>query len=63
MLSPSLALTQVSVVDVGAYEVPTGNQLKEGSRKMRHREKYTPRSQQRQAAAASAAVSPAAVPV
>lgn len=49
---------QVSVVDAEAYEVPAGNQLKEGSRKMRRREKYTPRSQQRQVAAAA----PAAVP-
>ena len=46
------------MVDAEAYEVPAGNQLKEGSRKMRRREKYTPRSQQRQFAAAS----PAAVP-
>lgn len=51
---------QVSVIDVEAYEVPAGNQLKEGSRKMRRREMYTPRSQQRQAAAAAV---PAAVPV
>ena len=46
-------------MDVAAYEVPEGQQLKEGSRKMRHREKYTPRSQQRKAAAAA----PAPVPV
>ena len=59
--SKSDFMLQVSVVDVEAYEVPAGNQLKEGSRKMRRREKYTPRSQQRQAAAAAAV--PAAVPV
>lgn len=39
---------QVSVLDVEAYQVPEGNQLKEGSRKSRHREMYTPRAQQRQ---------------
>ena len=49
---------QVSVIDVEAYEVPAGNQLKEGSRKMRRREMYTPRSQQRQAAAAELAAVP-----
>ncbi len=38
---------QVSVLDVEAYQVPEGNQLKEGSRKSRHREMYTPRAQQR----------------
>lgn len=45
---------QVSVVDAEAYEVPAGNQLKDGSRKSRRREKYTPRAEQRQAAAAAA---------
>jgi len=34
-------------LDVEAYQVPEGNQLKEGSRKSRHREMYTPRAEQR----------------
>lgn len=55
----SCLMLQVSVVDVDAYEVPAGNQLKEGSRKMRHREMYTPRRQQRQ----DATQVPAPVPV
>lgn len=46
------------MVDVDMYEVPAGNQLKDGSRKMRRREKYTPRSQQRLAAAQVAAPVP-----
>ncbi|KAL3158171.1 hypothetical protein ABBQ32_011760 [Trebouxia sp. C0010 RCD-2024] len=51
-------INSVSVVDVDMYEVPAGNQLKDGSRKMRRREKYTPRSQQRLAAAQVAAPVP-----
>jgi len=43
----SILPLQVSVLDVEAYQVPEGNQLKEGSRKSRHREMYTPRAQQR----------------
>ena len=47
---------QVSVLDVEAYQVPEGNQLKEGSRKSRRREMYTPRAQQRQQNKAAAPV-------
>ena len=40
---------QVSVLDTEEYQVPVGNQPKEGSRKERRRAQYTPRAQQRSA--------------
>lgn len=49
-------INSVSVLDVEAYQVPEGNQLKEGSRKSRRREMYTPRAQQRQQNKAAAPV-------
>jgi hypothetical protein len=49
---------QVSVLDVEAYQVPEGNQLKEGSRKSRHREMYTPRAEQRRQQNKAAAAVP-----
>ena len=42
---------QVHVVDHEAYQIPEGNQIKEGSRKSRRREMYSPRSQKAQPAA------------
>lgn len=42
---------QVHVIDHEAYQIPVGNQIKEGSRKSRRREMYSPRSQKAQPAA------------
>ncbi|DBB15060.1 hypothetical protein WJX82_002576 [Trebouxia sp. C0006] len=51
-------INSVSVLDVEAYQVPEGNQLKEGSRKSRHREMYTPRAEQRRQQNKAAAAVP-----
>ncbi len=52
----SSRIKKVTVVPVEDFEVPEGQRIQPGSRTAKRREAYTPRAQQREAAAAAAAV-------